>query len=337
MDTFIELSTKFVTYINTLYSNMKRKNPKMTLFGIFLILFWTFKKLKKMSKRPISVKNRVVLITGGVSGIGRLTALILKIKGAIVIVWDINDTGIREMEELVDSSMKVDITSTIQVESAAKTIFDKFGHIDILINNAGIGQYAVCWQIDFKHINDIIQTNLISPICLTQLVLRNKLLDKTNHFAHIVNISSGSSMFHPATMSSYSATKSGLSSFSRSIREEFRIANQQNDNLFDFHVSDFIVGSVKDTEVMIKAKSVHGITYNKQLDHVDNSGMTPQRCAELILIGISNQRHEVWTAKQPELIVFYLMHYFKGFTSGVLHYLTADKLFETYPHQMSKL
>eukprot|EP01084_Bolivina_argentea_P180777 312318_1 len=292
--------------------------------------------------------NRCIWLTGASSGIGKSIAFhiaSIKPKNCTLIISARRENKLNDIKNNILNKVYSNITIIIlpiDLSKKSENYYEsKFQlipkSVDILINNAGIGQYAVCWQIDFKHINDIIQTNLISPICLTQLVLRNKLLDKTNHFAHIVNISSGSSMFHPATMSSYSATKSGLSSFSRSIREEFRIANQQNDNLFDFHVSDFIVGSVKDTEVMIKAKSVHGITYNKQLDHVDNSGMTPQRCAELILIGISNQRHEVWTAKQPELIVFYLMHYFKGFTSGVLHYLTADKLFETYPHQMSKL
>eukprot|EP01083_Nonionella_stella_P252355 869587_1 len=140
-----------------------------------------------MSKRPISVKNRVVLITGGVSGIGRLTALILKIKGAIVIVWDINDTGIREMEELVDSSMKVDITSTIQVESAAKTIFDKFGHIDILINNAGIVNAKPILELNKKRIKLNFAVNTLSHFWTVQAFLPKMIERKSGH---IVTISS---------------------------------------------------------------------------------------------------------------------------------------------------
>lgn len=134
----------------------------MTLFGAIMMLYLMFKKFKRMMKKPKSLKNRVVVITGGVSGIGRLTALLLKIQGSIVIVWDVNEDGIREMAELVDESMNVDITSTVMVDSAARNILDKYGHVDVLINNAGIVTGKPLLQLDKRQIQSCFDVNVIS-------------------------------------------------------------------------------------------------------------------------------------------------------------------------------
>ena len=87
------------------------ENPRkaFALFCIFAVIL--FKKLKQRLKRPKSVRNKVVLITGGVSGIGRLLALKCKKHGAKVVVWDVNTDGIAEMEEQVDISMYCDVTN----------------------------------------------------------------------------------------------------------------------------------------------------------------------------------------------------------------------------------
>ena len=98
----------------------QRKNPKICVFVTFFIIYWFYKKFVDYFKIPKSFKNRVILITGGVSGIGRLTALLCKLRGSIVIVWDINDNGLNEMKELIDLSMKVDVTNKNDVDLAAK-------------------------------------------------------------------------------------------------------------------------------------------------------------------------------------------------------------------------
>ena len=127
-----------------------------------MMLYLMFKKFKRMMKVPKSLKNRVIVITGGVSGIGRLTALLLKIQGSIVIVWDVNEDGIREMSELVDESMNVDITSTVMVDSAARNILDKYGHVDVLINNAGIVTGKPLLQLDKRQIQCCFDVNVVS-------------------------------------------------------------------------------------------------------------------------------------------------------------------------------
>lgn len=155
-------------FINVAYV-IRRKNPKMTIFCCMMMIMYSYKKFKSMMKRPKSLKNRVVLVTGGVSGIGRLVALLCKLKGSIVIVWDVNDSGIREMEELVDLSMKVDITSTIQVESSAKQVLERFGHVDILINNAGIVTGKPLLQLNKRQIQKCFEVNVISHFWTVQV------------------------------------------------------------------------------------------------------------------------------------------------------------------------
>ena len=195
----------------------KRKNPKLTIFGIMMILIWSFKKFKNLIKKPKSLKNRVVLVTGGVSGIGRITALLLKLKGSKVIVWDVNDVGIQEMSELVDDSMKVDITSTVQVESAAKHIFDKFGHVDILINNAGIVTGKPFLQLNKRQIQKCFEVNVISHFWTTQAFLPKMIERKTGH---IVTISSCAAIQGTPKLVDYCASKSACRAFHDTLNVE---------------------------------------------------------------------------------------------------------------------
>ena len=89
----------------------KRENPKKAAFLAMLFFIWLAKKIRKMLRRPKDLTNKVVLITGGVSGIGRLLALKMKRHGCKVVVWDINETGVAEMAANVELSMKVDCTN----------------------------------------------------------------------------------------------------------------------------------------------------------------------------------------------------------------------------------
>jgi len=211
---------KFINLIETCINAadfIRRKNPKMTIFCSMMFLIYLYKKFKSMTKRPKSLKNRVVLVTGGVSGIGRLVALLCKLKGSIVIVWDINDSGIREMEELVDLSMKVDITSAIQVESSAKHVFERFGHVDILINNAGIVSGKPFLQLNKRQITKCFEVNVISHFWTVQAFLPKMIERKSGH---IVTISSCAAIQGVPKLVDYGASKAACRSFHDTLNLE---------------------------------------------------------------------------------------------------------------------
>lgn len=93
---------------------------------------------------PITLKNRVAVITGAGNGIGRATALIFAQAGAAVAVWDVVEANgqavVAEIEELDGKAafFKVNVGSPAEIETAVNGTLDRFGRIDILINNAGI-------------------------------------------------------------------------------------------------------------------------------------------------------------------------------------------------------
>ena len=80
----------------------KRPCSKKAVFFVIVVMTYLYHRTKKYIRGKRSLANKVVLITGGVSGIGRSTALTLKRMNAVVIVWDINEEGLKEMEGFVD-------------------------------------------------------------------------------------------------------------------------------------------------------------------------------------------------------------------------------------------
>lgn len=102
-----------------------------------------------------SISNKVVFLTGGGSGIGRALALKMAEMGASVIVTDINLDAAKETVGLLDSSLatqnhsavKMDVTNSENVDQVMKECHEQYGHIDILLNNAGVST--------MRHVEDI--------------------------------------------------------------------------------------------------------------------------------------------------------------------------------------
>ncbi|MHC1592030.1 MAG: SDR family NAD(P)-dependent oxidoreductase [Candidatus Helarchaeales archaeon] len=92
----------------------------------------------------LGLKDKVVIVTGGASGIGKQMCLDFVAEGAKVAIVDINEEGAKKLENEIKTSggealaIKCDVTKTEEVNNAVKTCMDKFGRIDILVNNAGI-------------------------------------------------------------------------------------------------------------------------------------------------------------------------------------------------------
>jgi 3-oxoacyl-[acyl-carrier protein] reductase len=92
----------------------------------------------------LELKNRVAVVTGGANGIGRETALTFAQAGAAVAVWDMAEEAGRAVVAEIESGggraafYKVNVSAQAEVEAAVAQVVDRFGRIDILINNAGI-------------------------------------------------------------------------------------------------------------------------------------------------------------------------------------------------------
>ena len=139
------------------------------------------------------LENRVAIVTGGTAGIGEATALRFAREGAQVVVWARNEARGKEMEKkaaaegLAITFDKVDTSDFEAVTAAAKRVADKFGKIDILINNAGITNDSTLKKMTVEQWQNVIDVNLSGTFYCCKAVL-NYMLEAG--YGRIVNASS---------------------------------------------------------------------------------------------------------------------------------------------------
>ena len=120
--------------------------------------------------------DKVAIVTGGARGIGRATAEIFAREGAKVILWDMLDAGEQTARELRQQGypvefMKLSITDVPALEAAARAIFEQYGQIDILINNAGITRDKSLLKMSYEEWQQVIDVNLTGVFNCTKTIV----------------------------------------------------------------------------------------------------------------------------------------------------------------------
>ena len=167
--------------------------------------------------------GQVALITGASSGIGEATAQALAAEGVcVVLVARRTDrlNAIRDRIEDADGEALViptDVTDRTQVQEMVRTVHDELGRLDILVNNAGVMLLAPIADADPNDWQRMVAVNLLGTMNATHAALPTL---REQGGGHIVNISSDARRNANARFSAYAATKSGISTFSQSLRQE---------------------------------------------------------------------------------------------------------------------
>ncbi len=153
-----------------------------------------------------SFKNRVAIITGGAKGIGHTSAQKFRQQDATVIIWD------RSESEPTSNDpgfvfMNVDVRNYEAVQNAARSAFDQFGRIDILINNAGITRDGTLAKMDAQQWQDVIDVNLTGVFNCTKSIAPFMIEAR---FGRIINTSSVVGMYGNFGQTNFAAAKSGV-------------------------------------------------------------------------------------------------------------------------------
>jgi len=172
----------------------------------------------------LSLIDKVALVTGAAQGIGKAVALLLARNGADLIVSDINLEKAEETAKEIQAigrralAIKVDVASLGDVEQMVEAVLEHFGHIDILINNAGITRDRLILRMTEEDWDAVLNINLKGTFHCTKVVIRHMSKQRNGR---IVNIASVVGEMGNAGQANYSASKAGVIGFTKTIAREF--------------------------------------------------------------------------------------------------------------------
>jgi short-subunit dehydrogenase len=222
------------------------------------------------------MKNKVVIITGASSGIGRATALLLSGQGARVVLAARNRAALKKLEREIqaldgtalvvptDVMLKKDIKNLVQ-----KTI-KQWGRIDVVIANAGQYIQGYIAQINEQPFMDSMKINFYGAVSLIQAVLPYLLAQKSGHIVLINTLDSKKGIVGDAP---YVAAKSALAGFGEVLRQELNASGIAVMSVFPGRVDTPMIGEL----------TVPGIS----------AKIPPEQVAKAILRGIKRHKAEV--------------------------------------------
>lgn len=207
--------------------NRVRKKPSSSFFA-FLFLLWNIKYLSALwrcSSRRKQLKNKVVLITGGGNGIGKSQAIEFLKRGAVLVLWDINEdvlqSTVSELNETFPESKiydaVVDVTDRQSVYEVARHTLETCGNVDILINNAGIVSGELLTETPDEKIIRTMRVNVFAHFWTVKAFLPAMMKARSGH---IVTIASLSAYVGAPRLVDYTTSKFAVRGFHTALKIE---------------------------------------------------------------------------------------------------------------------
>ncbi|MBX3164949.1 MAG: SDR family oxidoreductase [Bacteroidetes bacterium] len=241
-------------------------------------------------------KDKVIWITGASSGIGEALALELAKREARLILSARRKEELERVAaqtKLADLDMLIlpfDLSDTSNASALAAQVINKFGRIDILVNNGGYSQRSEAIETPLEIDRQLMEVNYFSYVSLSKAVLPYMKRQKSGH---IVVISSIAGKFGFYLRSSYSAAKHALHGFFESLRLETE----------KFGIKTLIVcpGKIK-TNVSLNAVTSDGKKHN-EMDKSHANAMSAEECALQIISAIQKNKEEIFVGGKELLII----------------------------------
>ena len=169
------------------------------------------------------VSGRVAFITGASQGIGRACALALAEGGASVAMAARNEEKLAEVVKEVEAkgaqaaAFRMDVSKEDEVKAAVKAALERFGKIEILVNNAGMTRDTLLLRMKRADWDSVIETNLTGAFFCTQAVISSMLKQR---WGRIINVSSVFGQMGQVGQANYAASKAGLIGFTMAMARE---------------------------------------------------------------------------------------------------------------------
>lgn len=171
-----------------------------------------------------NINSKIILATGASRGIGRAIAEELSKENIVIANYNKSEEAAKKLQEQNENIdiFKADVSNRTEVKNMIEYIINKYGKIDVLVNNAGIDQEKMFQDITDEDWDNIIKVNLYSVFCTTQETLKY-MIEKKN--GCIINISSIYGINGGSCATVYSATKAGIDGITKSLAKELGPSN----------------------------------------------------------------------------------------------------------------
>ncbi len=250
----------------------------------------------------MDIKNKIVVITGAGSGIGRATAIGCAKKGASLALSDIDQGRIDETKKLLEQyNVKVhsavhDVKDWEAWQTYRKVVIDHFGHVDIVLNNAGVtlGPYTI-EDVPIEKFKWVMDINFWGMVYGTKVFLPDL---KSRPSACVANISSILGLGAISNQGPYCASKFGIRGFNESLRME-AMADFPHVNVLSIHPGGIQTRIARDADWgEINATEEHK---SRQADEFEKAFInTPEYAANAIIGAIENDKARLLIGKDAK-------------------------------------
>jgi len=239
-----------------------------------------------------TLDDKVVVITGAGSGIGRALALNCARRGSLLALSDVNEAGLAETVELAKKAGaltvrgdRLDVADRDAMGRYALDVVQSFGRVNVIVNNAGVSLTGDFTDLEYTDIDWIVGVNLWGVVHGTKEFLPHLIASGDGH---VVNLSSLFGLVSMPGQSMYNATKYAVRGMTEALREEMLIAGHPV-GVTAVHPGGIKTAIARNARVSAKeSKEDTARLFDEKL-----AKMTPERAAEIIVNGILKNRARV--------------------------------------------
>jgi len=264
----------------------------------------------------MQLQNKVVWITGASSGIGEALVYVLAKEGAKLVVSARRENELKRVvahSKLDDEHvfiLPLDLEHTHNINEKVRQVIEKFGQIDVLINNSGMGHRTKAVNTSTEIDRKVMEINFFGTINLTKAVAKQM---QKQQSGKLVVISSIMGKYGMPLYSTYSASKHALYGYFESLRQEVF-----KDNIKVLIVSPGFINTDVSTKLLKEDGTEYGIKSDAQ-----EKGMTALNCAKDIVKAIQSNKDHKFVGKY-EIFSVYVKQYFPKLFYKLMRKMTKE-------------
>lgn len=247
-----------------------------------------------------NIAGKVAVVTGAASGIGQAVACELARGGARLAISDVDEVGLAETSRRVRAlgaavhAQQLDVTDRAAVLAYADAVVGEYGHVNIVVNNAGVAFTGDIEQMSFEQIERVVDVDFWGVVNGTKAFLPHLIASGDGH---VVNISSLFGLLAMPSQGAYNAAKFAVRGFTEALRIEMLVARQP------VRVTCVHPGGVK-TAIARNGGAVAGTDATAAAAYFDQklAKTTPEDAARTILAGITGNKARVLVGSDAKLL-----------------------------------